>query len=73
MFGAMKNASVSAPTHDEISARARQLWDNAGQPAGRDEEFWLQAERELQNGIEKNGRAKTSAKRTSATAATATM
>lgn len=70
----MKNASDSTLTHDDISARARQLWENAGQPTGRDEEFWLQAERELQNGMEKsgaekNGRAKTPAKRPGATAA----
>lgn len=32
---------------EEIRARARQLWEEAGQPAGRDMDFWLQAEREL--------------------------
>ncbi|WP_431015529.1 DUF2934 domain-containing protein [Bradyrhizobium pachyrhizi] len=32
---------------DEIRARARQLWEEAGCPSGRDLEFWLQAEREL--------------------------
>jgi hypothetical protein len=32
---------------DEIRARARQLWQEAGRPAGRDLDFWLQAEREL--------------------------
>lgn len=31
----------------ETKARAYQLWENAGRPAGRDQEFWLQAEREL--------------------------
>jgi hypothetical protein len=35
------------PLHEEISARARQLWQQAGQPAGRDEAFWLAAEAEL--------------------------
>ena len=34
---------------DEIRARARQLWEQAGRPAGRDLDFWLQAERELAN------------------------
>jgi hypothetical protein len=34
-------------SQDEIRARARMLWESAGRPAGRDEEFWLQAEREL--------------------------
>ena len=37
----------ATPTHEEISARARQLWQLAGEPAGRDEEFWLGAEAEL--------------------------
>jgi hypothetical protein len=30
-----------------VRARARELWKINGQPAGRDLEFWLQAEREL--------------------------
>ena len=34
-------------THETIAARARQLWEEAGRPAGRDEEFWLRAEQEL--------------------------
>ena len=34
---------------DEVRARARQLWEDAGRPAGRDLDFWLQAERELAN------------------------
>ena len=37
---------------EEIRARARSLWETAGRPSGRDEEFWLQAERELND--EKN-------------------
>jgi predicted RNA-binding Zn ribbon-like protein len=32
---------------EEIRARARELWDQHGRPAGRDLDFWLQAEREL--------------------------
>ena len=32
---------------DDIRARARQLWEQAGRPQGRDEEFWFQAEQEL--------------------------
>ena len=31
----------------EIRLRAYELWEQAGSPAGRDEEFWLTAEREL--------------------------
>jgi Protein of unknown function (DUF2934) len=32
---------------EEIRARARELWEHNGRPAGRDLEFWLQAEAEL--------------------------
>jgi hypothetical protein len=33
--------------HEEISARARELWQKNGSPEGRDDEFWLAAEHEL--------------------------
>lgn len=36
----------------EITARARELWEQSGRPSGRDLEFWLQAETEIN---EKNG------------------
>lgn len=32
---------------DGIRARAHELWEQHGKPTGRDEEFWLRAEREL--------------------------
>ena len=32
---------------DMIRDRAYQLWDQAGQPEGLEQEFWYQAEREL--------------------------
>jgi|HubBroStandDraft_5_1064220.scaffolds.fasta_scaffold07701_5 hypothetical protein len=32
---------------EEIQTRAYQLWEEAGRPEGRDEEFWLLAERAL--------------------------
>lgn len=35
------------PTHEEIQARAHRLWEQAGKPEGREQEFWQQAEREL--------------------------
>jgi Protein of unknown function (DUF2934) len=34
-------------TKHEIRARARELWEENGRPANRDEEFWLQAEAEI--------------------------
>ncbi len=33
----------------EIAARAYKLWEEAGQPEGKDEEFWKLAEQELVN------------------------
>jgi hypothetical protein len=62
----MKNAALATVTHEDISARARQLWENAGRPVGRDDEFWLQAERELRLGAETNGRPKTTRRSASA-------
>ena len=35
------------PTADEIRARAKRYYEEAGAPEGRDDEFWLQAERDL--------------------------
>jgi len=38
---------MTAPTDADIQQRARQLWEQAGRPEGRDDEFWYQAESEL--------------------------
>jgi hypothetical protein len=40
---------MSTPTEKEIAARAYKLWEAAGMPPGRDEEFWQAAEQELLN------------------------
>lgn len=40
------------PTHEQISRRAQQLWENGGRPSERDEEIWLEAERQLATGEE---------------------
>jgi hypothetical protein len=34
-------------TEEAIRARAHELWELAGKPAEREDEFWLRAEREL--------------------------
>jgi hypothetical protein len=39
---------MKEPTKEQISNRAYELWEQAGKPEGRDEEFYLQAEKELQ-------------------------
>jgi hypothetical protein len=33
---------------NEIRKRAHELWELAGKPDGREDEFWLEAERELE-------------------------
>lgn len=35
------------PSHDEITRRARSLWEERGRPEGQDDEIWLDAERSL--------------------------
>ena len=49
---------MKQPTDDQIRERAHQLWELAGQPEGREQDFWYQAERELTTG---DGRASTGA------------
>ena len=38
---------MNTPSHEEVSTRAYQLWENYGRPDGRDVEIWFEAEREL--------------------------
>src|SRR5688572_23124077 len=41
---------IDAEHRDRIAARAYQLWGQRGCPAGRDLEFWLEAEDEARGG-----------------------
>jgi hypothetical protein len=43
------------PTHEEVSARARAIWERAGCPDGQAIEHWQQAERELNENSQRNG------------------
>ena len=45
---------MANPTEDQIRTRAHQLWELAGQPKGRDHEFWHETERELRDGATNN-------------------
>lgn len=40
---------MPTPTEEQIRIRAHQLWDLAGRPEGREDEFWHEAERELKD------------------------
>jgi hypothetical protein len=37
---------------ERIKHRAREMWEMAGSPDGRDEEFWLKAEQEVRGEAE---------------------
>jgi Protein of unknown function (DUF2934) len=39
--------ALAKPNEDKIRKRAREIWEENGRPVGRDEEFWLRAEREF--------------------------
>lgn len=41
------NPSEQSPSHDQISQRARELWESRGQPSGQDDAIWLEAEESL--------------------------
>jgi hypothetical protein len=43
---------MARPADEQIRKRAQQLWEEAGSPDGRDDEFWHQAEKELNDGDE---------------------
>ena len=46
----LKERSAAWWTNEEVKARARELWEQNGCPAGRDLKFWLQAESEIKAG-----------------------
>jgi len=50
----MKN---NMPTHDEISARAYQIFLERGCPEGRDLEHWLEAEAQLTGAVQQKQQA----------------
>jgi hypothetical protein len=43
---------MQRPAEMDIVRRAYELWEQAGNPDGRDQEFYHQAEQELKNAIE---------------------
>jgi len=43
-------AKRTEPSYEEISQRARQIWESSGCQPGHDLENWLRAESELRNG-----------------------
>jgi hypothetical protein len=45
-----ESTQMSKPTEEQIKVRAHELWEQAGKPEGREDEFWHQAEKELSQG-----------------------
>jgi len=44
--------ALAHPNEARIRERAREIWEENDRPVGRDEEFWLQAEREFREAEE---------------------
>jgi hypothetical protein len=40
---------MEKPSEEDIRKRTHELWEQAGKPKNRDEEFWHLAEQELRN------------------------
>ena len=47
LMGRTGGAEMQNPSEEEIRARAHELWEQAGKPEGREDEFWLLAEKDL--------------------------
>ncbi|MGD0847098.1 DUF2934 domain-containing protein [Bradyrhizobium sp.] len=45
---------MAYPTDEQIRIRAYELWEQAGKPAGCEEDFWHLAERDLQHHAEQD-------------------
>ena len=51
----MQTATHKELSHDEIAAKAYQIWEGSGRPSGSDLKHWLQAEKELASARAANG------------------
>ncbi|MGZ4964589.1 MAG: DUF2934 domain-containing protein [Limisphaerales bacterium] len=49
-------------TYQDISKRAFEIWEREGKREGRDQEYWFQAEEELQREAEKGQKPQRSAR-----------
>jgi len=47
VLDALRKYTMEKPTKEQIIHRAYELWEQNGKPEGRDDEFYHQAEREL--------------------------
>jgi hypothetical protein len=47
VFGLRRKSNMAKPTVEQIRQRAQEIWIENHRPEGRDDEFWYQAEKEL--------------------------
>src|SRR4029077_8270500 len=52
-LGTLREFIMAHPTEEQIRKRAFELWERAGKSEGREDEFWQQAQRELQDAEER--------------------
>jgi hypothetical protein len=50
---------MAKPTEEQIRQRAQEIWEENHRPVKRDNEFWFQAERELNQGVTSEEKAET--------------
>jgi hypothetical protein len=48
----MRKVAMENPTKEQVLKRAHELWEQAGKPEGKDEEFYHLAEQELRDADE---------------------
>ena len=61
--GGNRMNTMPAPKEMDVIRRAYELWQQAGRPSNKDDEFYFQAKKELQEALD-NGRARQSAEQT---------
>jgi len=50
---ALQGRGMATPKEMDVVRRAYELWQQAGEPSGKDDEFYHQAKKELQEALER--------------------
>jgi hypothetical protein len=50
---ALQGTSMATPKEMDVVRRAYELWQQAGEPSGKDDDFYHQAKKELQEALDK--------------------
>jgi hypothetical protein len=54
-----KADQMAKPTKEQITLRAYEIWEKNGKPSGKDQEFYEQAEKELNAGVTEDEKSET--------------